>query len=392
MTLRSLRWVLLPLLAAAVLAVLTLPPRPMPETGTLVPAFLGIGGGASHGNIEQEHDWAVEKARSRLRETVAARVHAEADLLAARSAGALRSRGGAALVLVRDRDVPETAARAWLSGAEEDAAALPGAVDAGATVVVALHTRDPRPDTEGYETREPAIYRYAFEGRSGRACIVDVVLPAKAAEGRTRFDVPGWAKRGLLGRCVFYATWGFPGREVGTWVGLEPRWSREWSWWFGGAWLFVRHQAPRDSIAWRGYYWGGVPWAELACMRGVDVYCRALARLGSTVALGRSPSVYSYYDEWRYGSGGDRLVADVIARRGSERFAAFWKSPLAPDSAFALAYGVSAGVLVREMWWRHYVPEPLAEMGAGKLLIAAGWVIVLGLLATGLSWRREMDL
>jgi hypothetical protein len=392
MTLRRLRWSLVPLLGALALVALILPPRALPERPTLLGAILGLGGGLWRQNVQQEHASAVESARDRLRGSIAARAHGSADLLGSRSAGALRSTVEPVSV-VWDRDVPEAAARAWLHAAETELAAVPRGVGGGVPVVLALHNRDPRPDAIGSGWTQVAIYRYEFEGRAGRACIVDAVFPARqtrTAQGSDRFEVPGWARGGLLGRCVFYARWGFPGSEVRRWVGLGDRWSREWAWWYDELPMFGLHRVQRDTLYWRQPYGGGVPWAALGCFRGVDAYCLALSGLGSTGALGRAPSFYYY--GWGYGPGADRLVADVIRERGSGHFEAFWTSSLRPDSALSLAYGVPAGHLAREALSRSYVPEPLAQPGAGDLLVAGGWVIALGIVATALAWRREMDL
>ncbi len=393
MTLRRLRWVLVPLLAALALAALVLPPRDLPERPGLVAAFLGLGGGLWRRKVADEHEWSVEAAHDRLRESIMARAHGAADVLAARSAGAMRSTVEPVVVLVRDRDVPAPQAQAWLRAAEAELHAVPAAAPGGVPVVVALHTRDPRSDTILPDRQYLSVYRFESDGSAGRACIVDVVLPTKGLENQGRFDVPSWARGRLLGRCVFYGRWGFPGREVGKWAGLGRRWSREWSWWYGDRPLFGRGLARRDTLYWRQPWAGAVPWGELACLRSADAYCLPLVGLGDPAVLGRSQSYFLYGLGWGYGYGAaaDRLVAKLIQERGVARFAAFWSSPLPPDSALSMAYGVPAGGLAREALALRYVAAPLAQPGAGKLLVAAGWVLALGVLAMALSWRREMD-
>ena len=137
MTLRRLRWLLYPLCAAAALAVLALPPRALPEEAGLVSALLGFGGGTWHGSVTDQHRWSIDRLRQRLRDGIGARAHGAADLLASRTARALQSAGGPVSV-VRDGDVPEGAARAWLRAVERELAMVPRASTRGAPVILDL--------------------------------------------------------------------------------------------------------------------------------------------------------------------------------------------------------------------------------------------------------------
>jgi hypothetical protein len=389
MTLRRLRWLFVPLVAGAALAVLVLPPRALPDRGTFVGAVLGFGGGPWRRDVQEEHRWSVERARDRLREQIAARAHGASDILAAGSPRALRS-SAEPIVIVRDTDVPETAARAWLQAAEGELARAPRTGTRGAPVIVALHARSPV-EIGGWMTSETMVDRFQFESGATRACIVDVVFRKVAARGTGRFDVPQRHGRGILGRCALYARFGFPGSEVGRWAGLAARWSGRWAWWYSDQGMFVERRPTLDTLRFRLEY-GEVPWAELGCFRGQDVYCSSLVGLTSVPGVGRGGAFYYYFFGWQSLSTPDRLLADLILERGPERFATFWESALPPDSALHLVYGVPAGALVRQAFSRRFVPEPTAQPSVGGLLVATGWVVALGVLAMGLAWRREMDL
>jgi hypothetical protein len=383
-TLRRLRWLLAPLLAIVALAVLVLPPRPLPEKITLLGAVLGLEGRQWRQDVQDEHRLAIERSRDRVRDAIHARSHGAADVLAAASPRALRSADGL-LVVVRDLDVPDTAARAWLRVAERELALVPPADTRGVPVVVALHTKGPvGVYSAGSETLRD---RFQFEAGPTRACIVDIVFPRGRPRGQGRFEVPRGISGGVLGRCALYARYGFPGAGVRDWAGLAPYWSGRWWWWYGDESVFDPRRQPPDTVRYQ-QEWGGVPWAELGCLRGRDEYCASLAGLSRDGTLPRGWN-YPYY--YYYGGGADRLPAELILQRGADRFVRFWSSDLVPDSALHLVYGVPAGALARELFARRFVAEPSVQPGAARLLVAFGWVVALGALAMALAWRREMD-
>ncbi|MGD0483047.1 MAG: hypothetical protein ABSB58_00175 [Gemmatimonadales bacterium] len=386
MTLRRLRWLLYPLFAAVALAVLALPPRAVPEKVGLVSSLLGFGGATWRESVRDRHRWSIDRMRQRLRADVTARTHGAADVLASRTARALRL-AGESVVMVRDGDVPDAAARAWLRAVERELATVPRAATRGAPVIVALHTRSP--NESSYSTSgEPQSGRFQFGDGGTRACIVDILFPKKGERGRGRFDVPQGLSGRVLGRCALYARYGFPGLDVQRWAGLEARWSGMRSWWYGGVGMFVPQRFAPDTLHFRPTY-GGVAWTELGCFRGVDSYCAALFGLGSRAAIERARDIYYY--GWEYGPPSDRLVADVILHRGPDRFVKFWTSSLPADSALSAAYGVPAGALAREAFSRRFLPEPPAQPGGAMMLVSVGWAIALAVLAMVLSWRREMD-
>lgn len=390
MTLRRLRWLLLPLAAAGALAIVVLPPRTPPERFSLVGYFLGMWGGPWTQDVRRQHHQAVERARAYLLDVIGARAHGAADVLASHSARAIRS-AGEPLIVVRDPEVPAAAAAIWLQTAERELAPIPRTPAAPVPVIVALHVRSHRPTQTGGELPKIVVAeRFQLEDGASRACIVDITLPRQGEAGRSRFEVPRWLKAKLLDRCAFYARFGFPGAGVGRWAGLAARWTEGWQWWYGYENLFAPRHASPDTVRFRPQY-GSVPWAELACFRGMADYCAALAGLGRRAKIGRADGFYFYYG-WEGLPSTDRLVAGLILDRGPERFARFWTSPFSPDSALHMAYGVPAGVLVREAYSYRFVAQPTAQPGVAMLLVSAGWALALGALSMALSWRREMDL
>ncbi len=387
MTLKRLLWVLIPLTAALLLLVLVLPPRALPDRPTFVAAVLGFGGGVWRRNTQEEHRWAIERARDGLRGAIAAREHGAADARAAAAAGALRS-SSEPLTVVRDAGVPDSSARGWLRAAEAELARIPKSGIRGSPVILALHTKPPVEVTEwmlGGTMRD----RFQWESPTARACIVDVVFRKAAERGKGRFDLPSHRNEAILGRCVLYARLGFPGAEVGRWAGIGPSWSGRWNWWYGDLGLTVLRQISPDTLAFRQDY-GGVPWTELLCLRGEDAYCASLAGLSHTRSAGGG-AWYSYYWGWGSLPTIDRFLAELIQEGGMNRFATFWTSNLPPDSALRVAYGKPAGALLRDTYAKRYVPERSAQPGVGGIVVALGWVVAIGALAMGLAWRREMD-
>jgi hypothetical protein len=384
MTLKRLRWVLVPMLAAVALAVLVLPPRPIPEGFTLVGSLLGVGGRPWEPNVSGEHRWAIEQIRDKLRSTLAARQHGAADLQASHSPRALRSVRGP-LVVVRDAEVPDTAARAWLRVAETELERFPPVGTPGVPVVLALHVRYPgdRDRAPAHETVRDLVQ---YDGGTTRACIVDVVFPPADSRRHGRFEVP-WALRGnVLGRCALYARYGFPGPLVGRWAGVPTSWSGRWWWYYWpGEGLLAPRTVPPDTVRFLSNRRGGAQVMELGCLRGVDRYCAAMAGLVGDVGRARD----LYY--WGYRGAGDAFLGTLLPEHSAAQFVRFWTSDLAPDSALHLAYGVPAGGLARQAFAHYMVPEASVQIGAPRMLISAGWVIGLAALAVLLSWRREMD-
>ena len=383
MTLRRLRWILLPVLGAAALAVVILPPRPLPQSYALLPYALGFERNQFAEDVQMLHRRIVRVSRDRLREAVAARLHGAADVRASHDARSLRS-VREPIVVVRDADVPEAVARRWLGSVERELALFPRASGAGVPLILALHTRDPRTPPGGNGSSYTYAARFQYASGTERACIVDVGLLGRWEARHDRFDMPEWLRGEVVGRCGFYARYGFPGPDVRRWAGLGSRWTREW---FGAAGVFARPRGAPDTVAWRGPY-GGVPWQELTCLRGAAPSCERLA--GLRPSSRGWMDLYDYYGRW-FDEGPHRIIAWLITQRGPERFASFWASPLPVDSALRAAYGLQAGALVSDVLSHRMVPAPLAQPRAAAFAVSFGWVLVLAGVAMGLSWRREMD-
>jgi hypothetical protein len=391
MTLKRLRWLLTPVASAAVLAVLVLPPRPIPEDFTLFGALLGLGGRSWVPDLRIQHRWAIERLRDGLRSTIAARAHGAADVQASHSPRALRSVVGP-LVVVRDATVPDTAARAWLRVAEEELGRVPPAGATGVPVILGLHVRNPQ-DGDHTPWTETRLDRFQYVGGGARACIVDVVFPPADTRRHGRFDFPWRLRSNVLDRCALYARYGFPGLQVGRWAGVPPSWSgrRWWYWYWQQGGLFGLRAVAPDTLHFRpeGSY-GGVPVTALGCLRGVDRYCAAIMGLSGGGHVGPT-GIYYAARSWEYRTADDAFLGTLLTERSPTQFVRFWTSDLPPDSALHLAYSVSAGSLARQAFARRWVPEASAQVGAPRLLIAAGWVLGLAGLAMLLSWRREMD-
>lgn len=387
MNLRRMRWALLPLLAAAALAVLVLPPRPLPQRFVLGSYLLGFWTEDRSPDVERMHLRTLRVARERLRGEILVRAHGAADVRASREARALRSTHQP-LVVVRDADVPDTTARRWLASAERELGFIPRASGTGVPVILALHTKHPQTDSGTVATFGPVV-RYQYADRSDSACIVEVVFARRLEADRGRFDVPNGLKGDILGRCGLYARYGFPGPGVGRWAGLPSRWVARWTW-FGAAGLFAPRRTPPDTVAWRSRY-GGVPWRVLTCLRGTPANCTRVTGLASPALL----ELADLYFEGFYGS--DQLsppsvLAALITQRGPDRFARFWSSSLPADSALEAVYGQPAGAIVRQALGREFVPAPRGQPRRAAFAVSLGWLLVMAGIAMALSWRREMDL
>ena len=366
------------LLAAAIVAVAVLPPRPIPDQYNFAAAVLGFSYWNWYGGYG-DYGMKVRRVRNRLADALAARSHGAADVRASRGPLALRSRREP-VVVVRDSDVPIDAAREWLREAEAELAAYPRSTSPGVPVIVGLHTARVFPGSMSRPSLLAARLLFA-EGRD-TACIVDIAFPRSvstgSAEDLRRLRLGGLDGR-RLGRCALYARYGVPGAGVQEWYGLPPR----WQWAYDGVLRMelARRDAPRRPIE-RIPEWGYGDWPGfLACLNS-GVVCDGFFGLRK----GRDAEWWSYREE------AGLLIADLLKFRGPDRFLRFWSSSLPVDSALQEVYGASIGILGREALLRRLIPPEPAGAHPGATAASVIWLAGLLGLAVVLSRRQAMGL
>ena len=365
------------LLAAAIVAVVVLPPRPIPEQYGFAASVLGFSYSTWYGG-SGGYTWTVSRTRNRLAEAIAARPHGAADVRASRGPLALRSTREPVAV-VRDPDVPIDIAREWLRDAEAELAAYPRAASAGVPVIIGLHTAKIFPGNGWHPSYLAARFLYA-EGRD-TACIADIVFSrnegARTSKQFWHLQPRGWDDR-RIGRCAMYARYGVAGTDVRAWYGLPPRWH-----WTNDAVLrveLVRRDAPRRALERDAEWWGyGGLSSSLACLNS-GVGCSDIFRL----AQGREvDDVYSNGIE-------ALLIANLLRSRGPDRFTRFWRSSLPAESALQNVYGVSGGELARQAWLRRVTPPSPAGAHRGAAGTTVVWLAGILGLAMVLSRRQTM--
>ena len=357
------------LLAAALVAVAVLPPRPIPEQYNFAAAVLGFSYRAWYSG-HSDYTEKVRRVRDRYAEGIAAPTHGAIDLRAASGPLALRSTREP-VVVVRDADVPIDAAREWLREAEAELAAFPRATKAGVPAIIGLHTASIFPGSG-----RDFFYGFVYAEGRDTACIADVVIPRESRSTRDfRHPRPGgWDG---LGRCALYVRYGIPGAGVRTWYGLPPQWR-----WTGGGvrWELARRSSPRRQIdrirdMWWGYDWPGF----LTCLNS-GVACEGVF----------NPRQGGDDERWYISGEKGILIADLLISRGPEGFVRFWRSPLPVDSALQAAYGLPVGALGREALLRRFIPPPPAGTHRGAAATAVVWLAGFLGLAMVLSRRQTM--
>lgn len=209
----------------------------------------------------------------------------------------------------------------------------------------------------------PRHWHYLPDATDGRTCVAVVEIgPRQKPWGdRTR-----WLRR-VLGPCAFYAAFGPPGPQLRDWmsasamrVAYAPTWDAPRP---------VRRRSPVDltlgnqtdvvqrigmAMFDRSYR---SSLEQTGCAAGEPDACRRYLAtdelgapwyypsLGLPGVIANRASLRSWYDP-------DVLYffSDLVRLRGRDRFAAFWQSPSAVDTAFAAAYGVSL-----EQWTMEWV-------------------------------------
>jgi len=368
------------LLAMAIVAVLVLPPRPIPDQYSFTASVLGFSYRAWYGD-QGGFTWSVRRARNRYAEAIAARAHGAADVRAARGPLALRS-ASEPVVVVRDPDVPINIAREWLLDAEKELSVFPRATGAGVPVIIGLHTRGFFPVGGLQHNISVAARMLYMEGRD-TVCIADVRLPGQdTALVPARYwhlQSSGWWENRRMGRCALYARYGVPGVGVRTWYGLPPQWRLT----DDGSLRanLTRRDAPRRPIE-RISEWGYSDWPGfLSCLNN-GVACEGMFGLRP----GRDD------EQWFYRGEAALLITELLKSRGPDRFGQFWRSELPVDSALQGAYGVSIGALGREALLSRLIPPASAGAHGGAAATSVVWLAGLLGVAMVLSRRQTMGL
>jgi hypothetical protein len=376
------RWsVVVTLLAMAGVAVVVLPPRPVPDNYSFASVLLGFSYRYGYGGSDN-FTGTVRRARVRHAEAVAAPAHGAADVQAARGPLALHSAREPFLVVVRDPGVPIGIAREWLADAERELSFFPRVANAGIPVIIGLHTRDFVPASGLPHTVSVGARMLYAEGRD-TACITDLRLP-----GRDTTRVParywhlqsaGWWENRRLGRCALYARYGVPGQYLQAWYGL----SSQWRWSDDGQLRasLARRDVRRQPID-RTRQWGYGNMPEYLMCLDHGVACDGI--FGARTIPG--------FDSWYDRGGAGSLIAELLKSSGPDRFVRFWQSALPVDSAARDAYGVSIGSLGREALQRQFIPPEPAGAHRGAAATTVVWLAGFLGLAAVLSRRKTMGL
>lgn len=205
-----------------------------------------------------------------------------------------------------------------------------------------------------------------------------------------------WA-RSLLGPCAFYAQFGRPSVSVERWLAQKqhrfvqiPAWDSTWTALVreaqrtdAGLALTRSARAARLAWVWRAYS----PLA-LGCMSGRASACRDAA-VGTVPSYGTAPPLVTSSRDREFDLPASTvLLNDMIRELGHARFARFWVSDLAPDSAFHIAMDTTLGDWVLSRVRRSGALTAGPTPGLGASASALG-VAALGIALTLLAVRRR---
>jgi hypothetical protein len=305
------------------------------------------------------------------------------------------ARSDADTTLVRvDRGVPSTVAVKARTLILEQWAALSTPVSAQHAEVFVYVDSTPIPalDTSAttrrwLEPRRPVDVTYALPGATGGSqCVVLVRL-----RGVSDSYVNALRSQSLIGVCGFYAAFGLPGNGIRDWLGgSNYRFARRSDW-------SVARAPVTDASAVYGLH-------EVAarCLTGNRGACRGALRLdGPYVAqdpqsgqrlewvLGETeppnPTTTAFL-----GDADEQLLADAVRSLGAERFARFWRSRSAPDSAFLGAAGVAIEPWTQQWLTRVYGVVPARPSARVSDLLWLSIALALGLFVARRPRERVM--
>jgi hypothetical protein len=382
------RWVLGPVLAALVLAVLALPPQVPVGEGLLGSVFGTENSGWSpHDPARAAVRGAVRTQRRRLSEQMLV----DSITRVARGAGALRS-GDGAITVVYAPPLTRDSAAGWLEAAAGELALYPRSDTDGLPIVVALSLGPARGRDASLRLLLERPVLTLREESSSAACVVILNLARARAVWYARELVAHDAARRPLGRfldtCALYGRFGRPGPAISAWADRGPAW-----YWGGYDRLSRRMQEARRAMkpdtveadwTYSTYWQGAVQWAPIACLRGGTTTCARIAGLAGYPSRGLW---------WPYTLTRGQMLAWMLATGTPQQFAAFWRSPLPPAQAIEAAYGQPAGTLALAAF-RHWAspPKPGGPLASSRVVLAGiGWAaLALALaLVAGRRWKTE---
>lgn len=229
------------------------------------------------------------------------------------------------------------------------------------------------------------------DSASGTGCYSVVATATAAITPRSTSYLDQLARDGTaLGPCALYAMFGRPGPRIGAW--LKQGGARlaiagaEWSQHTettANRWSLNDHRSLVSELA------------RLSCARGdltaCDNYLRAARGQHGVLTAGSQGGrvVPNFWSRPFESVDGGRILSDLVAARGRDRFAVFWHSRRPVAAAFMNAYGMSL-----EQWTSQWVraqvghpPLPRALHDAAPSFIT---IIVLLGAAAGIGMRRTV--
>lgn len=157
-------------------------------------------------------------------------------------------------------------------------------------------------------------------------------------------DLDGIVRR-TMGPCAFYAAFGRPSPVIERWLAarafdltLDAAWDRGADFARSGASWFARNWMPTRANPWMWAWLYQSPPATVGCIGGRSGACRDYVLAGSTSTRPLRGTVTTDFE--RRGPtlpGATLLLSDALREFGPARFARFWTTPLAVDSAFHVA-------------------------------------------------------
>lgn len=388
MALKRWRWLVGPVVAAALVAIVILPPgvptRPVSLFGlgswaVWYPDYFGADTGRSQFRAD------VQAARSEQRTRLLHATLADSIVAVARGPRAFHSRDGLVSVVYEAPLTPDSA-RFWLEAVTHELDLYPRGPTAGMPLVVALLSSPVRADPANRATFEWGVWELLDQTASTGTCVVTVNLLTRSwgrlAVGR---DLDRRPVSHLLGACALYARFGAPGGGVARW--METAWRRYYYW---GDPLTTQLQEARRRVLpnrtlgdldWLWY--SDVRWLVGGCLSGAESLCVRAAGLDPEPG---SPFLYRLLPR-------SQIVAYLLATGTAQQFAAFWHSSERPAAAMAAAFGEPAARLSASAI-RHWYTLPASARPWGNArdeLAGLAWLVLalLVAVAAGRRWKVE---